>query len=188
MYLHVHSFPSFHSAVIVQKQNKMETWNIVSFYQSNSEIWYFVHRCWRTWCPRSRYMLLTLVWIKIPLKSCTPHVPYEISENLLKKTIYLKQPLHAYGFICKKGYLNRLFSVNFRYLKWNFVCIWLKRNFHHKVNHSKGLNREKEGVGFVLSSNICEFTCFKNAYVEPKSIVSNLFLIMVITHHEVYLK
>lgn len=161
MYLHVKFFPSFHSAVIVQKQNKMETWNIVSFYQSNSEILYFV------------YMLLTLFWIKIPLKSCTPHVPYEISENLLKKTIYLKQPLHAYGFICKEGYLNRLFSVNFRYLKWNFVCTWLKRNFHHKVNHPKGLNREKEGVGFVLSSNICEFTCFKNAYVEPKSIVSN---------------
>lgn len=113
---------------------------------------------------------------------------WNIRKFIEKKTIYLKQPLHAYGFICKEGYLNRLFSVNFRYLKWNFVCIWLKRNFHHKVNHPKGLNREKEGVGFVLSSNICEFTCFKNAYVEPKSIVSNLFLIMVITHHEVYLK
>lgn len=177
MYLHVKSFPSFHSAVIVQKQNKMETWNIVSFYQSNSEIWYFVHRCWRTWFPPPPPLPIHVVdafldkdSFKVLYTTCSI---WNIRKFIEKKTIYLKQPLHAYGFICKEGYLNRLFSNNFRYLKWNFVCIWLKRNFHHKVNHPKGLNREKEGVGFVLSSNICEFTCFKNAYVEPKSIVSN---------------
>lgn len=134
-------------------------------------------------------MLLMFFWIKIFLKFCILYVLYEIFENLLKKKlIYLKKLLYVYGFICKEGYLNCLFFVNFRYLKWNFVCIWLKRNFYYKVNYFKGLNWEKEGVGFVLFLNICEFICFKNVYVELKSIVSNLFLIMVIIYYEVYLK
>lgn len=178
MYLHVKSFPSFHSAVIVQKQNKMETWNIVSFYQSNSEIWYFVHRCWRTWSPPPPLPIhvvdafLDKDSFKVLYTTCSI---WNIRKFIEKKNNLFKTTATCIWFycICKEGYLNRLFSVNFRYLKWNFVCIWLKRNFHHKVNHPKGLNREKEGVGFVLSSNISEFTCFKNAYVEPKSIVSN---------------
>lgn len=151
MYLHVKSFPSFHSAVIVQKQNKMETWNIVSFYQSNSEIWYFVHRCWRTWSPPPLPIQVVDAFLdkdsfKVLYTTCSI---WNIRKFIEKKTIYLKQPLHAYGFICKEGYLNRLFSVNFRYLKWNFVCIWLKRNFHHKVKGFK-LGEGRDGLCPVL--------------------------------------